>query len=98
MALVKKSDRRVTEMHQSETERQYRGKPIFRTIVEFINCKPKHNFDDGPNAYVQMCVENRVSTQDWFMSIDDLRDIADACNEAIAQLQPYTKPSLNEVK
>jgi len=98
MALVKKSSRTVNETQVFETSRKYSGKPMFRATVEFENSKPKYNYQDGPNAYVQLCVAGRQSMEDWWMTVDDLREIADACNEAIAQLQPYTKPTLTEVK
>ena len=98
MALVRNSNRIVNELHQYSTSRTFDGKPVFKATVQFINSKPKHNFNDGPNAFVQMCVENRGSTQDWFLSVEDLREIADACDAAIAQLQPYVRPTLEEVK
>lgn len=98
MALVKKSNRTVSENHTFETSRKFCGKPIFRAIVEFENSKPKHVHKDGPNAYVQLCVMGRQSMEDWWLNLEDLREIADACDAAIAQLQPYTKPNLSEVK
>lgn len=98
MALVRKTNRKVNEFSSFATSRKYSGKPIFKTTVQFENSKPKNVFSDGPNAYVQMCVENRGSTQDWWMTIEDLQEIAEACNEAINQLRPFVKPTLQEVK
>ena len=98
MALERKTNRKVSEFSSFATSRKFDGKPIFKTTVRFEDSKPKDVFSDGPNVYVQLCVENRGSTQDWWCSIEDLQEIAEACNEAIAQLRPFTRPQLEEVK
>ncbi len=98
MALVKKIVRTAYENHRFETESRKNGKPLFRATCEFVDGKPKYLYNDGPNAFVQLCVSNRASTQDWYLNIEELQDIARACEEAIAQLRPFSGPQLEEVK
>ncbi len=98
MALVKSHTKTEYESYTYETEYKYDGKPIFRVEVDFVNNKPRYQFKDGPNAYVQMAVSNRQSMEDWRLNIKDLQHIREACDQAIAHLKPFAKPMIQEVK